>query len=89
MEGPATGWALLISDTDHRAEAVEKKVATLKGLRHLPKSLVRIVETIPVKLAFGHQPYHVFLKLEAESPDALLAAFAELEQGFSHVDGFI
>ena len=87
MEAHTYGWALLLSDSDHRRHTVDEKVARL---RKLALSSAKIVETIgPVQLVFGHQPYHVFLKLEAESTDALLQAFAELEAAFSHVDGFV
>lgn len=87
MEAHTYGWALLISDSDHRRRTVDEKLARL---RKLELSSAKIVDTVgPVQLVFGHQPYHLFLRLEAESPDALLRAFAELEETFSHVDGFI
>jgi len=86
MEGRTYGWALLLSDDDHRRETVDQKLTKLKGF----KLSARIVEAVgPFQLVFGHQPYHLFLKLEADSTDALLQAFEELEQGFSHVEGFI
>ena len=86
MEGRTYGWALLLSDSDHRRESVNEKLMKLKGFT-LSAS---IVETVgPFQLVFGHQPYHIFLKLEADSQDALLRTFKELEENFSHVDGFI
>lgn len=87
MEAQTYGWALLLSDSDHRQKTVNEKVARL---RKLALSSAKIVDTVgPVQLVFGDQPYHVFLKLEADSADALLRAFAELEEAFSHVDGFV
>lgn len=87
MQARTYGWALLLSDDDHRRQTVEQKLARLKEFK-LPST--RVVETVgPFQLVFGHQPYHIFLKLEADSPEALLEAFAALEEGFSHVDGFI
>jgi hypothetical protein len=87
MKGRTYGWALLLSESDHRRETVDQKLTRLKEFK-LPSA--RIVETVgPFQLVFGHQPYHIFLKLEAENPDALLQAFEALEEGFSHVDGFI
>jgi hypothetical protein len=87
METRTYGWALLLSDSDHRRQTIDGKIARLKEFK-LPSA--RIVETAgPFQLVFGHQPYHIFLKLEADSPDALLQAFAALEENFSHVEGFI
>jgi hypothetical protein len=87
MQGPTTGWALLLSDHDHRRQTVEGKVAAIRQLK-LPSA--RIVDVIgPLQQVFGHQAYHLILKLEAESEDALLEAFEALEDSFSHVDGFI
>lgn len=86
MEAHAYGWALLLSDKDHRQQTVNEKLARL---RKLELSSAKIVEPIvPIRLVFGDTPYHVLLKLEADDTDALLRAFAELEAAFSHVDGF-
>ena len=87
MQGSITGWALLLSDHDHRRQTVERKVADIKQLK-LPSA--RIAEVIgPLQQVFGQRGYHLILKLEAASEDELLDAFEALEHSFSHVDGFI
>jgi hypothetical protein len=87
MQGSTTGWALLLSDHDHRPQTVAKKIASIRELK-LPSA--RIVEVIgPLRQVFGHQGYHLILKLEAAGEDELLEAFEALEHSFSHVDGFI
>lgn len=87
MQEPTTGWALLLSDHDHRRRTVEEKVAAIRQLK-LPSA--KIVEVIgPLQQVFGRQGYHLILKLEAGSEDGLLEAFEALEDSFSHVDGFI
>jgi len=86
MQADIYGWALLLSDSDHRPQTVAQKLAKLRTL----KFSADIVDTIgPVQLVFGHQPYHIILKLRANSENDLLQAFKDLEASFSHVDGFI
>lgn len=86
------GWALVISDKDHREAAVKAKLDKFQRGTRLAEG-VTVTESVRIRALFGRRPYHALLQLRAEQDGALgetqlIRAFEFLEANFSHVDGF-
>lgn len=86
MADQGRGWALIISEDDHRPEAIAEKLRRLGPDTKLASG-ARVVSSTRLRQLFGIRPYHILVELQG-SQEQLVGAFRYLEDTFSHVDGF-
>ena len=79
----------LIIFHDHRDAQVKRNIKRLPGevMERVPGIKIQVQRRL--RLLFGQRPYHALLRLQAKDTDTIVRALEDMEEHFSHIDGFM